>query len=446
MATQRVTFEGASGDQLAARVDLPVEGTPRAWALFAHCFTCSKNLNAVVNVARSLNLEGIAVLRFDFTGLGESEGDFADTNFSSNIEDLVAAASYMEAEWGPPEILIGHSLGGAAVLHAAHQVPSCRAVVTIGAPSDPAHVLQHMEDSFDEIEAEGMATVHLAGRPFKVKQQFVEDIREARMKEVVRDLDRALLILHSPVDEVVSIDHAGTLFTMARHPRSFIALDGADHLLTDQRDSRYAARAIAGWVGRYVEIRDDPESGEGTQHARVAASEGVGQGEEPSTDPPTGDHASDEESPVEDKAKGDQVMVRTGESGFQTEIRARQHHLLADEPASVGGEDQGPTPYELLAAALGTCTTMTVRMYADRKGWPVKEVRTSLRHEKRRDGDDPRVDYISREVTVEGPLSDGQRARLVEIASRCPVHRTLEAGVRIGTIRKDPEAPAEGEG
>ncbi len=426
MATQRVTFEGASGERLAARVDLPVEGTPRAWALFAHCFTCSKNLNAVVNVARSLNLEGIAVLRFDFTGLGGSEGEFADTNFSSNIEDLVAAASYMEAEWGAPEILIGHSLGGAAVLHAAHQIPSCRAVVTIGAPSDPAHVLQHMEDSFDEIEEEGMATVHLAGRPFTVKQQFVEDIREARMKEVVRDLDRALLILHSPVDEVVSIDHAGTLFTMARHPRSFIALDGADHLLTDQRDSRYAARAIAGWVGRYVEIRDDPESGEGTQHALLAA--------------------SGDESPAEDDPKGDQVMVRTGESGFQTEIRARQHHLLADEPASVGGEDQGPTPYELLAAALGTCTTMTVRMYADRKGWPVKEVRTSLRHEKRRDGDDPRVDYISREVTVEGPLSDGQRARLVEIASRCPVHRTLEAGVRIGTIRKDPETPTEGEG
>ena len=423
MATKRVTFDGAFGDRLAARVDLPVEGEPRAWALFAHCFTCSKNLKAVVNVARSLNLEGIGVLRFDFTGLGESEGDFADTNFSSNIEDLVAAAEYMEAEWGAPELLIGHSLGGAAVLHAAGRIESSRAVVTIGAPSDPAHVLKHMEDSFDQLEEEGTATVELAGRPFKVKRQFVEDIREARMEEAVRTLDRALLILHAPGDDIVSIDHAGKLFTMARHPRSFIALDGADHLLTEQRDSRYAARVLAGWASRYVEFDDHAEAGEGTSHARAA------------TD---GDGSADDVPPR------DEVMVRTGGSGFQTEIRARGHHLLADEPASVGGEDQGPTPYELLAAALGTCTTMTVRMYADRKGWPVDEVRTSLRHEKRRDGDDPRVDYIRREVTVEGPLDDGQRARLVEIASRCPVHRTLEAGVRIGTIRKDPESASRG--
>lgn len=252
MATERITFPGAHGDELAARLDRPDRGEPRAWALFAHCFTCSKDLKPVGHIARALNQEGVGVLRFDFTGLGESEGDFADTNFSSNVEDLVAAGRSMAERYGAPDLLVGHSLGGAAVLHGAHPLHSARAVATIAAPSDPAHVLHHFQDAHAEIRAEGEATVTIAGRPFQVKRQFVEDIREARMKEVVGSLDRALLVLHSPSDRTVGIDHATRLFTMAHHPRSFISLADADHLLLNERDARYAGRTIAAWASRYV--------------------------------------------------------------------------------------------------------------------------------------------------------------------------------------------------
>ena len=252
MRIQRITFPGAHGDELVARLDLPDQVEPVAWALFAHCFTCSKNLKSVGHISRALNEEGLAVLRFDFTGLGESEGDFADTNFSSNVEDLVAAARFMEEHHQPPSLLVGHSLGGAAVLRAAHELPSVRAVATIGAASDPAHVVRHFGEAAETIQREGEATVAIAGRPFQVRKQFLEDVREARLAEVVGVLDRALLILHSPADATVGIDHATRLFQMARHPRSFISLDDADHLLLDERDAKYAGRAIAGWASRYV--------------------------------------------------------------------------------------------------------------------------------------------------------------------------------------------------
>ncbi len=436
MTTERITFHGAQGDRLAARLDRPVHGPPRAWALFAHCFTCSKDLRSVRHIARALNQEGIAVLRFDFTGLGESEGDFADTSFSSNIEDLVAAGRFMEEGYGPPQLLIGHSLGGAAVLHAAHQLPSVRAVATLGAPSDPAHVLQHFEGSQDELEQEGQASVSIAGRSFRVKKEFVEDIREARMEEVVGSLKRALLILHSPVDAVVGIDHATRLFKMARHPRSFISLDDADHLLLDEVDARYAGQAMAGWASRYMGVLE-PGSEERDAGARKAGAEAASSGE----DGGTGVALDEPDSPMEQE----RVVSRTPAGGFRTDVWADGHYLLADEPKGVGGTDEGPTPYDLLGAALATCTTMTLRMYADRKGWPLEEARVAVRHKKVHMQDEKaatsngkgtesdRMDRLEREVELVGALTDEQRERLLEIANRCPVHRTLSAGVHMST-------------
>jgi uncharacterized OsmC-like protein/pimeloyl-ACP methyl ester carboxylesterase len=437
MPTEAVRFPGAHGVRLAARIDRPVHGPIRGWALFAHCFTCSKNLKPVVHIARALNQEGIGVLRFDFTGLGESEGDFADTNFSSNVEDLVAAGRFMAERGEAPGLLIGHSLGGAAVIHAAHQLPSVQAVATIGAPSDPSHVLKHLTGSEEEIRARGEATVTLAGRPFQVKSQFLDDLQEARMEEAVKTLGRALLVLHSPVDGTVSVDHAARLFLHARHPRSFVSLDDADHLLLRERDSRYAARVIAGWVSRYM----------GTDVARAEDQAEAGAGEGPPAP------ADSPENPV----TGERVVVRTTAGGFRTDLWADGHYLVADEPRSLGGSEEGPTPYDYLVAALGACTTMTLQMYAARKGWPLEEARTILRHSKRHardeaklaagrtlaDGEqtdegaeaDPRLDTVAREIELLGPLTPEQRTRLMEIADRCPVHRTLDAGVVITTVQ-----------
>ncbi len=409
MTTERIHFPGALGDRLSARIDRPVHGPPRGWALFAHCFTCGKNLKPVVNIARALNQEGIGVLRFDFTGLGESEGDFADTNFSSNVEDLVAAGRFMEDEGIAPDLLVGHSLGGAAVLHAAASLPSVVAVATIGAPSETAHVLRHIHGSEKEIEETGEATVTLGGRPFQIRRQFLRDLEATAMENAVRGLGRALLVLHSPVDETVGIDNAAALFQMARHPRSFISLDDADHLLMDERDSRYAGRAIAGWASRYL----------GAEHA-------------------------DAERPLPPPVDGERVVVRTLADGFRSEVWADGHYFVADEPRSVGGTEEGPTPYDLLAAALGTCTTMTLQMYARRKDWPLEEARAVIRHRRRHASDDedaigsegeadPRMDRLERELHLLGDLSEEQRARLKEIAERCPVHRTLEAGVAVST-------------
>ncbi|MEX2471977.1 MAG: bifunctional alpha/beta hydrolase/OsmC family protein [Gemmatimonadota bacterium] len=402
MRDRRITFPGAHGDQLSARLSTPPDGRVLACALFAHCFTCSKDLKPVRHLTRALTQAGIAVLRFDFTGLGESEGDFADTTFSSNIEDLLAAAAYMEREIEGPSILVGHSLGGAAVLAAAAEIDSCRAVATIGAPYDPAHVTHLFGDRVPEIEAEGNAEVEIAGRTFTVSRKFLRDVEGRRMEEIAAGLGRPLLLLHSPVDNVVGIDNAAKLYTAARHPKSFVSLDDADHLLLDERDARYAGDVLAAWVSRYVPER--PE--------RDAA----------------------------DLADETQVSARTGEDGYVTEILARGHALLADEPAAVGGTDQGPTPYDLLAAALGACTTMTLRMYAQRKKWPLEEASVRLTHRKIHARDEEacenreaRMDSLERVIALEGPLDDEQRERLMEIADRCPVHRTLSAGVVIET-------------
>ncbi len=402
MKNLAVTFLGALGHQLTARLSLPESGEPRACALFAHCFTCSKDLKPAVNISRALTERGFAVLRFDFTGLGESDGDFADTDFSSNVEDLLAAARYMEEEWHAPSILVGHSLGGAAVIQAAARLPAVQAVATIGSPFDPEHVKGLFEGSLEVIREEGDAQVSIAGRTFTIRQDFLADLETQNMEAILGGLRRPLLIFHSPVDQVVGIDNAARIYQAARHPKSFISLDDADHLLLREEDSLYVGSVLAAWAGRYL-------------------------AEGPVTEPaPEGE---DEDG---------RVRVQTGPAGYRTRIAARSHALRADEPVSLGGDDTGPTPYELLAAALGSCTTITLRMYADRKGWPLEDVEVRLAHtkEKRRPRDpdaDPRTDHLERELVLHGPLDGEQRERLLQIADRCPVHRSLESGVKVST-------------
>ncbi len=406
MPSDRIEFEGADGHLLAARIEAPPGPAPATWALFAHCFTCTKNVRAAVDISRALAQRGVGVLRFDFTGLGESEGDFADTNFSSNIADLVAAGRFMEEELGAgPSILVGHSLGGAAVLQAAASLASVRAVTTVGAPADPEHVLKHVEASAEEIEERGEAEVRIGGRPFTVKKQFLDDLRAQHVEEVVSGLDAALLFMHSPFDEIVGIDNAARLYEMAKHPKSFVSLHDADHLLTDPRDSSYVAAVLAAWVGRYVDLHEGPADLHELRNAKRA-------------------------------------VARTREGTFLTDIVIRDHILIADEPAAVGGDDAGPTPYDLLIGGLGACTSMTLQMYAGRKEWPLEEARVSLRHRRIHAKDcedcegDERLDVVDREIELVGPLDDDQRARLMEIADRCPVHKTLEAGVRVKTTEK----------
>ena len=312
MQLKKITFKNAAGHELSARLNLPVDSRPVAYAVFAHCFTCSKNIKAIANISHALAREGIAVFRFDFTGLGESDGDFADTNFSSNVDDLVTAAEFLKSEFEAPRILIGHSLGGAAILQAASKIPSSVAVATIGAPSDPRHVIRAMGAFKEKIENEGEAEVMLAGRPFKIKKQFLDDLELTRMQQTIQNLEKSLLIFHSPLDETVGLENAAQIFQAARHPKSFISLDTADHLLTNSADSQYVGAVIAAWSQKYIDA------------------------------PPRG---ADQELLTDSW-----VVVRTGKTGFATEILANGHRLVADEPVAVGGTDIGPTPYDYLVA------------------------------------------------------------------------------------------------
>jgi putative redox protein len=398
-SSRPVSFPGAFGTTLAARLDLPA-GPPLAYALFAHCFTCSKESKAAATISQALAERGIAVLRFDFTGLGGSEGDFANTNFSSNVDDLVAAADFLRREYQAPKLLVGHSLGGTAVLAAAPRIAEALAVATLGSPFEPEHVLGLIHESVGKIEREGEAQVDLAGRSFRVKKQFIDDIRARKIGGAVAQLGKALLVMHSPRDAIVDIDNASKIFLAARHPKSFVSLDPADHLLLRREDAVYAAQLLAAWALRYLPAPEAPAT-----------------------------------------AQPGKVLVReTREGKFTNDIFVGKHMLRADEPVAVGGMDTGPGPYDLLAAAVGACTSMTLRAYADLKGIPLERVSVELKHDKIHAADcaecetrEGKIDRIDRSITLEGNLDAQQRARLLEIADKCPVHRTLHSEVLIKT-------------
>jgi len=403
--TERFQFPGAGGQLLSAALDRP-DGTPRATALFAHCFTCSKDNLAAKLIADGLVRRGFAVLRFDFTGLGNSEGEFANTHFSSNVADLIRAADHLRAEHHAPALLIGHSLGGAAVLAAAERIPEAKAVVTIGAPSDPAHVVGLFKDHVDTIRAAGEAEVSLAGRLFKIRRSFLDDVASQSIANHVANLRRALLIFHAPTDDTVGIENATQIFVAAKHPKSFISLAGADHLLTKRADTLYVADMVAAWAERYL-------------------------------DAPPG--------AMEDLAETDGVTVReTGEGRFQQLVTAGRHTLIADEPVGVGGLDSGPGPYDLLLAGLGACTSMTMRMYAERKALPLDRVTVNLKHTRVYAKDcadcetkDGMISRIERVIAIEGQLDAEQHSKLMEIADKCPVHRTLTSEIDIVTREAD---------
>lgn len=437
MGTDEVRFPNSRGHLLSGRLDQP-EGAVRGFALFAHCFTCSKRTRASARICRALTRHGIGVLRFDFTGLGESEGEFADHSFSSSVDDLVAAADWMRGQGYAPRFLVGHSLGGAAVIAAASRVPESVAVVTINAPADTAHTAHLIRDPSGELAARGVAPVEIGGRVFTVRRELLDDLRSQPQMERIRSLGRALLVMHSPQDATVGIENARVIFEAARHPKSFVALDGASHLLEADADARLVADVVAAWAGRY--LRPDAGADTDTDTDTVA-----------DTDADTDDaDGADGALPA-----GTVVVEESGQGRYGQVVRAGRHTWTADEPRTLpGAVDSGPTPYDHLLAALGTCTSMTVRMYADRKGWPLTGVRVTLRmadvHADRHADhleactDDSAADLpatirgVVREITLDGDLDDAQRARLEEIADKCPVHRTLHQGLPV--VPPDEEA------
>ena len=403
MPSERFDFSNAAGERLAALLDSPIE-PPRAYALFAHCFTCGKDIRAAKRIAEALTALGIAVLRFDFTGLGSSEGEFGNTTFSSNVADLIAAADALRRTRRAPAILIGHSLGGAAVLAAAADVAEARAVVTIAAPCDPAHVVGLFKDRIGEIDTAGGIDVNLAGRPFRISRAFLDDVNQQRLRDRIGALHKALLVFHSPTDDIVGIENATYIFTAAKHPKSFVSLAGADHLLSRRSDATYVANVIRAWAERYLDVvdigRDLPsEAGVTVQETRAGR--------------------------------------------FQQEVRTGRHRFLADEPVDVGGLDSGPGPYDLVLAGLGACTSMTLRLYAERKAVPLDRVTVRLGHSRIHAVDcencetkEGMIDRIDRVITLAGDLNEEQRIRLIEIADKCPVHRTLTSEIDIRTVEQ----------
>jgi uncharacterized OsmC-like protein/alpha-beta hydrolase superfamily lysophospholipase len=407
MPTERFQFTSSEGGLLAASLDLP-DGEPKAYALFAHCFTCGKDILAAKRIAAALAERGIAVLRFDFTGLGSSEGDFANSTFSSNVADLVRAANHLRDTRKAPAVLIGHSLGGAAILAAAGQITEAKAVVTIAAPSDPSHVTGLFKDHVDTIRKQGKADVSLAGRSFTIKSQFLDDIAEHSLMDRIAHLRKALLVMHSPTDDTVGIDNATRIFVTAKHPKSFVSLADADHLLSQRRDSSYVADVIAAWVSRYTKTAMPEAASEASEAPR-------------------------------------QVVVRETRNGkFQNTVSIGPHRMLADEPVAAGGTDTGPGPYDFLLTALGACKSMTMRLYADRKSFPLERATVTLTHSKIHAQDcaecetkEGMLDQIDVLIGLEGPLDTDQYKRIVEIADKCPVHRTLTSEIRILTRAAD---------
>ncbi|PCJ95720.1 MAG: osmotically inducible protein C [Hyphomicrobiales bacterium] len=407
---QKITFIGSKGEPLAARLDLPA-GLIRATALFAHCFTCSKDIMAAKRIASELAAKGIAVLRFDFTGLGASGGDFANTNFSSNVEDLVLAAGFLRENYEAPSILVGHSLGGAAVLCASLQIPEVKAIATIGAPADAEHVVHNFGASLEEIERDGEATVSLAGRPFKIQKQFVDDLRTQSIEKHIGQMKKALMVLHSPIDATVGIENAARIFTAAKHPKSFVSLDNADHLLTRSEDAIYAAEIIAAWASRFI-APDVPA-------IDMPDVEGV-------------------------------LVAETGEGKYQNYVRSGKHRFLADEPTEMGGLDSGPSPYDFLGAALGACTSMTLRMYINFKKLDIGAISVTVLHNKvhAQDCEDctdeqksksGKIDRFERRIAIEGDIAPDMHDKLLKIADKCPVHKTMQGSSAIVTKIVSPE-------
>ncbi|MCR4268382.1 bifunctional alpha/beta hydrolase/OsmC family protein [Nitratireductor sp. ZSWI3] len=399
---QKLEFEGHSGATLVARLDLP-NGPVRAYALFAHCFTCSSDVPAVRSIGAELAREGIAVLGFDFTGLGASDGAFGSTDFATNLADLLCAIEFLRAHYEAPSVLIGHSLGGAAVLALAGALADIRAVVTIGAPADTARVLKNLGTSLDAVERQGEADASLAGHSFRISRQFVEDVERHTLLDAVKAMRKPLLIMHAPLDEIVGIENATRIFLAAKHPKSFVSLDKSDHMLTDPADTAFAASVISGWLSRYI-AADLPQGSEALEHVRV---------------------------------------METGQGRFQNAVQAGRHRLFADEPESVGGLDSGPSPYDFLSIALSACTAMTLRMYAERKGLELGRLSVDVAHAKVHAEDcadcaeelkkEGRIDRFERRITVDGEISEATRDKLVEIAGKCPVHRTLERVAHVQT-------------
>ena len=405
--TQRVDFDGSQGAKLSARLDMPASAI-KAYAIFAHCFTCSKDLHATKRISAELSSRGIAVLRFDFTGLGNSKGDFASTNFSSNREDLIVAANYLREKFEAPSLLIGHSLGGAAVLSIAGEIPEVKAVATIGAPSEAEHVVHNFGVKIDEIQENGKATVSLGGRDFSIKKQFLDDLKANDVLKKVAILKKPLLILHSPIDETVGVENATQIFVAAKHPKSFVSLDKADHLVSNDRDADFVASVISAWATQYISQKGEADN---------------------------------------DEISSDLIVSETGLGKFQNTISVGNHNLLGDEPVSVGGLDSGPSPYDYMAAALGTCTSMTMRMYADFKKLDVGKISVAVSHTKihAKDciecTDDERdsggkIDVFERSISVENLNDETLAAKLLEIADKCPVHKTLEKGAKVETKYK----------
>ena len=402
MGFEKVSFTNSQGIQLAARLEIPNNQNAHSYAIFAHCFTCNKNFSAVRNISRALINKGIAVLRFDFTGLGESEGDFEETNFSSNVSDLLHAAAFLEKKYQAPSLLIGHSLGGAAVIFAASQLDSVVAVATVGAPSSPSHVQHLFTSSVDEINKTGKAKVNLGGRDFTIKKDFIDDIESKSMKGVLNKMRKPFLVIHSPQDNTVGVENAKELYQYAHHPKSFVSIDKADHLLMKAEDSTYVGNVIAGWAERYLSI--------------------------PKREVLRTSH---------------QVAVSIGNEGFTSEVVSGNHLLIADEPTEFGGNDFGPSPYDYLASGLGACTAMTLRMYASRKKWNLEKVIVHVDHGKDHATDSElvsttgrKIDTFKRDIELFGDLDEKQRIRLLEIADKCPVHKTLSSGAVIMTELK----------
>ncbi|MCF6347152.1 MAG: alpha/beta fold hydrolase [Flavobacteriaceae bacterium] len=400
MYSKKITFKNKQGQLLTGEIDFPIDKKPLSYALFAHFFTGNKNFTAVRNISRALTQNQIAVMRFDFTGLGKSEGKFEDSNFSTNVDDLISAAEFLAENHHAPKIIIGHSLGGAAAIYAANTIDSIETVATIAAPSNPSHVEHLFSEHIEDIEIDGEATFEIAGRQFTIKKHFLEDIHSKDLPKILKDLRKPILVFHSPQDKVVEVRNAREIYKAAHHPKSFISLDGANHLLTNKEDSFYVGKVISSWAHRYVNANEEKE--------------------ELSTDK--------------------SVVVRIGREKYTTEIVARSHSLLVDEPKKYGGKDAGMSPYELLLASLGSCTAITLRMYADRKEWDLREIKVHLEHFKQhaKDSDDcadsdTKIDKFVREIKLKGNLTEEQKQRLIQIANRCPVHKTLENKIEIET-------------